>query len=310
MLQRLLAPLLLLSVAGACRAGATDPIDPMDDAPPRTRVVLLGTGTPNADPERSGPALAVVVDDTAYLVDCGPGIVRRCEAARRRGVEALGVANLRHVFVTHLHSDHTVGLPDLIFTPWVLERAEPLTLVGPPGLGAMVEHVEAAWSQDVAVRLHGLEPANEHGYRTRVAEVLPGPAYADERVRVTAIPVDHGSWEHAYGYRFETPDRVVVVSGDTRPSEALVEAARGCDVLVHEVYSGARYRGRAPVWQRYHASFHTSTHELAELARRVRPELLVLTHQLYWGATDAELLEEIAELYDGAVVSGADLDVF
>ena len=88
-----------------------------------SQIVLLGTGTPNPDPNRSGPSVAIIVNDTPYLIDAGPGIVRRAAAARRDGVEALRVSNLKHVFITHLHTDHTLGLADLIFTPWVLERA-------------------------------------------------------------------------------------------------------------------------------------------------------------------------------------------
>ncbi len=126
-----------------------------------------------------------------------------------------------------------------------------------------------------------------------------------------AIQVPHGSWEHAYAYRFEGPDRTIVISGDTSPTEAIVEACDGCDVLVHEVYSAERFATRPPEWQRYHRAFHTSTTELAELARRARPGLLVLYHQLFWGTDDEGLVREIrAAGYAGAVRSGRDLDVF
>src|SRR5206468_2761938 len=102
-----------------------------------TQVVLLGTGTPRADPQRSGPATAIVVNDTPYLVDAGPGIVRRAAAAYAKGVKGLAVVNLQTAFITHLHSDHTVGYPDLIFTTWVQGRHGPLTVYGPTGLEAM-----------------------------------------------------------------------------------------------------------------------------------------------------------------------------
>jgi ribonuclease BN (tRNA processing enzyme) len=276
----------------------------------RTRVVLLGTGTPNVDPERSGPALAIVVDQTAYLVDVGAGVVVRADAAYRRGIEALRVDRIRHAFVTHLHTDHTLGLPDLVFSPWVLERDQPLQLFGPPGLRSMVDHVQQAWSEDVRIRLEGLEPANTEGYKTVVHEFESGLVHKDELVTVHAFRVPHGSFRYALGYRFETPDRVIVVSGDTAPSEALIEAAKDCDVLVHEVYSAVSYQTRPDVWKAYHASFHTSSVELAAIANRARPKLLVLTHQLFWGRTERQLLDEVREHYDGAVVSGRDLDVF
>ncbi|UCG33147.1 MAG: hypothetical protein JSU68_00665, partial [Phycisphaerales bacterium] len=132
----------------------------------------------------------------------------------------------------------------------------------------------------------------------------------DEHVRVTAFSGRHGSWEHAFGYRFETPDRTVVISGDTIPSENLIEHARGCDVLVHEVYCHAGFQSRPPEWQKYHASFHTSTLELAKIARQVQPGILVLAHQLFWGCTCDDLLAEIAQSYDGEVRCGSDLDVY
>jgi ribonuclease BN (tRNA processing enzyme) len=275
-----------------------------------TRVVLLGTGTPNADPDRSGPAWAIVAGGQAYLVDCGPGIVRRAAAAYRAGIEALAVKNLTHVFITHLHTDHTLGYPDLIFTPWVLTRDVPLEAYGPPGLAKMTEHILAAYDEDIRVRLDGLEPANPDGYKVNVHEFEPGVIYTDQNVRVTAFPVRHGSWYHAYGFRFDTADRSIVVSGDTAPCPSLIEHARGCDVLVHEVYSQAGFETRSPVWQRYHASFHTSTIELAQIARQVRPKLLILTHQLLWGTTPEELVAEIRQSYDGLVYSGSDLDVY
>lgn len=286
----------------------------------QTRLVILGTGTPNADPDRSGPALAVVAGGRAYLVDAGPGIVRRAAAASaRHGIEALAPSGLNRLFLTHLHSDHTVGLPDVIFSPWVLERPDPILIIGPPGTTYMVEHVQEAWKEDVHMRLFGLEPHdyNRDAYRSPVTETTGGPVYEDENVRVTAIPVMHGSWPHSLGYRFDTlgpdgvPARKIVISGDARPSESLVEACDGCDILVHEVYSAETFKGRPPEWQRYHADSHTSTVELADIAARARPALLVMYHQLYWGATDEDLVREIREAgYTGRVVSAADLDVY
>jgi len=277
---------------------------------PRTRVVMLGTGTPNADPDRSGPATAIVVGDTPYLIDCGPGVVRRAAAARRKGVEALRVSNLKHLFITHLHSDHTVGLADLIFTPWVLDRAVPLQVFGPPGTKAMVDHVLAAYDQDIQLRLHGSEPANEQGYKVNVHELQPGVVFAGDGITVKAFSVSHGSWKHAYGFRFDTPDRVVVVSGDTTPSQNLVRHAHGCDVLVHEVYSTAGFARRERKWQEYHSKFHTSTAELAKIANQIKPKLLIMTHQLFWGTSEDDLLKEIRALYKGAVASAYDLDVY
>ncbi|MFG0253136.1 MAG: MBL fold metallo-hydrolase [Phycisphaerales bacterium JB038] len=278
--------------------------------PSSSRLVLLGTGTPNADPDRSGPALAVVVDDTPYLVDCGPGVVRRAAAAHQNGIAGLAVEKLNRVFITHLHTDHTLGYADLILTPAVLDRPGPLQAFGPPGLKKMTEHLLAAYAEDICCRIDGPEAGNAAAYEVEVREIEPGVVHEDEQVRITAFPVTHADWRCAYGYRFDAPDRVIVISGDTTPNRDLIEQARGCDILVHEVYSANAFQDLPDKWRHYHAQAHTSARELAAIANEVRPKLLVLTHQLLWGATEAELLAEIREHYDGEVRSGRDLDVY
>ncbi len=276
----------------------------------KTQIVLLGTGTPNADPDRSGPAVAIVVNDTPYLVDFGPGVVRRAAAASKLGVKGLVARNLKTAFVTHLHSDHTAGYADLMLTPWVLERREPLEVYGPKGLRAMTNHLVKAYSEDLDIRLHGGEPSNKTGWQVKAHEIRPGVIYQDQNVTVRAFPVTHGKWKAAFGYRFETPDRVIVISGDCAPSAAVIENCQGCDVLIHEVYSQAGFRQRPPEWQQYHSAYHTSSTELARIAAQAKPGLLVLYHQLFWGTTEAELLNEIRQSYNGQVVSGKDLDIF
>jgi ribonuclease BN (tRNA processing enzyme) len=280
-------------------------------AQPRTTVVLLGTGTPNADPDRYGPAVAVLVDDASYLVDAGVGVVRRAAAAARGGAAALDVTKLKRVFLTHLHSDHTLGLADLILSPWVLERESPLDIHGPRGTRAMTDHLIAAYADDIRIRTSGGEPAHKHDPRVvRTQEISPGVVYRDERVVVTAFAVKHGAWEQAFGYRFQTPDRTIVISGDTGPDSNLEAQCKRCDVLVHEVYSEAGFAKRPPEWQAYHSRYHTSTRQLAAIAARAQPALLVLYHQLIWSSTEEELLKEIASAYPGKVVSAHDLDVY
>ncbi len=304
---------LLFSLAAVLAAGlvCAEERDPIaQKATGKSQIVFLGTGNPNADPDRSGPALAIVVNDTPYLVDCGAGVVRRAAAAHRNGIAALEVENLKHLFVTHLHSDHTLGYPDLILTPWVLERDAPLAVYGPKGIAAMTDHIHKAYAEDIQMRREGLEKANAVGYKVDVHEITAGEIYKDENVTVHAFPVRHGSWKHAFGFRFETPDRTIVISGDTAPSETLVEQAKGCDVLIHEVYSVFGFGTRPPVWQKYHESFHTSSIELAEMATKAKPGLLILYHQLLWGVGERQLLNEVRGFYDGKVVSANDLDVF
>jgi ribonuclease BN (tRNA processing enzyme) len=275
-----------------------------------TQVVVLGTGTPIADPERSGPAVAIVVNDAAYLVDCGPGVVRRAAAAEKAGIKALDVKNLKIVFITHLHSDHTVGYPDLIFTPWVLHRSEPLVAYGPRGLRSMTNHIEKAWVKDVRVRTRGLEQANRTGYRVVVHEIVPGVIYRDQNVTVTAFAVKHGTWDQAFGYRFDTKDRRIVVSGDTAPTDAVVQACDGCDVLLHEIYNPNRNELHEEHWEEYFRTFHTSPQELGDMARRARPKLLVLYHQVMGELPEADLVEQVRRDYSGKFVSAHDLGVY
>lgn len=275
-----------------------------------TKVVLLGTGTPNADPERKGPSLAVVAGDQAYIVDFGPGIVRQAAAAFEAGIEALSVRNLNTAFLTHLHSDHTIGYPDLIFSPWVLGRSQPLQVYGPPGLNKMTEHILTAYEMDRDMRVCGFEPINKDAYGAVSHEIQPGVCFEDDHIRVTAFKVDHGENWLAVGYQFETEDRRIVISGDTAPMEETIAMWQGCDLLVHEVYSSAGFAGRPPNWQQYHSHMHTSTIELGKIASRVQPGKLVLTHQLFWGRTPQDLIDEIRTEYDGEVVSGVDLGVY
>src|SRR5260370_32928561 len=233
----------------------------------QTQLVLLGTGTPQQIPERGGPATASVYSRVAYLFDAGPGVVRRASAASsQRGIPALSPPNLRLVFLTLLHSDHTLGLPDLIFSPWVGGRHEPLEIYGPKGTREMIDHIEAAWRQDIEIRIHGLEHANDTGYKAIVHEVEPGSVYRDGLLTITAIPVHHGSWAQAYGYRIQTPDRVIVISGDCAPSPALIQACDGCDILLHEVYVEAGQQLRGDGWIKYLHEFHTSAEQLGEIA--------------------------------------------
>jgi len=268
-----------------------------------SHIVLLGTGTPNAEPERSGPSIAIIVNNIPYIVDFGPGVIRQAAAT------GLKVENLKIAFLTHLHSDHTIGYPDLILTPWVLGRDELINVFGPKGLKKMTGYILSAYQEDIKERVLGLEPANDRGYRVEVTEIEPGIFYEDSNVKVEVFPVNHGSLE-AFGYKFFTPDKTIVISGDTAPSEKLVEFYKGCDILIHEVYSVEGLKTRPPEWQEYHKNVHTSSYELAEIASQVQPKLLVLYHQLLWGITEEELILEIKEKYDGEVVSGKDLDRF
>ncbi|GAC1670227.1 MAG: MBL fold metallo-hydrolase [Candidatus Acidiferrum sp.] len=288
-----------------------------------TQVVLLGTGNPPADPDRSGPATAIVVNGTPYLVDFGAGVVRRAKAAvADRGITALEPTNLRVVFLTHLHSDHTVGYPDLILTPWVLGRHAPLEVYGPPGIKAMSEHVLEAYRADFENRIKDYNETgftsgpSPQGHEVNAHEITAGGVvYKDANVTVTAFATKHTM--QSYGYRFDTPDRSIVISGDTNPTQATINACRGCDVLIHEVLT-TEWLAKRPDFQNYASKYHTTTVQLAELATRAKPGLLILYHaSISWRptvdpvrSTPAELLHEMTSRYSGPVVVGRDLDVY
>lgn len=287
---------------------------------PKTQVVLLGTGTPLPDPERAGPSVAIVANGTAYIVDAGIGVVRRA-AAREKSVAALRPVNLRIAFLTHLHSDHTLGLPDLMITPWIMGRKEPLELFGPPGTQAMVNHILEAYEADRKTRIEGLEHSNDTGWKVKVHEIKPGVIFKDANVTVTAFAARHGTMD-AYGYRLATPDRTIVESGDTSPTDAIVENCHGCDILIAEAYTQASFDMVSPAWQRYRSTFHMSTRELGALTTKAKPKLLILIHRGNAGCdqlgteacrqagSEEQMLKEVRQTYTGRVVAGHDLDIY
>jgi len=286
-------------------AGAAQ--QPAAGTPDSTVIVMLGTGTPRPLPEVWGPATAVVVGKRVFLVDAGVGVERRLAAA------GLPVNGVTAVFITHLHSDHVLGLADLIFTSWVVGRSKPFPVYGPHGLTSMTEHLYAAFSEDIQVRTEGLEHESRAGYKVTVHEVGPGVVYDSGGVKVTAFLVGHGEWREAYGYRFDTPGRSIVVSGDTRPSEELVKVATGVDVLIHEVQpsdSTLRPGNRtASEWAAYVRAYHTTALQLGELAARAQPGLLVVYHDGRRATAD-QILADIRRSYAGPVVLAADLQRF
>lgn len=279
-----------------------------------TRLVILGSGNPNPSPAQSGCSLALLVNQTPYIIDFGPGLIRKAAALTQRydgPLEEFSIKDIKTAFLTHLHSDHTTGYADLILTPWVMGRDEPLKLYGPEGSFSMTSHILEAYRDDIHYRLYGAEPANNQGWRVDCKEFMEeGEIYRDSNILVEAFPVSHGSWPNAWGFRFTTPDRVIVVSGDCKPSEKLIDYATGADILVHEVYSQAGYDKKSDSWKLYHADHHTSTEELAAIAKKAKPGKVVLYHILFWGSSEEELLEEISSEYSGEVIVGRDLDIF
>jgi len=278
-------------------------------ASPAAQVLMLGTGTPIINAAHSGNSVGVLVRGSLYIFDAGPGVERRMLEAVAKGVK---IDTIPAVFITHLHSDHTLGLPALVYYHGrnaAFRGGGPLTVYGPPGIAAMMAHIDAAWAEDRGARVgvRGGSPS----WQVRGADVAAGIVYRDSNVVVKAFEVPHQPWPHAFGYRVETADRVIVISGDTKPSEAIARECAGCDLLVHEVYSAVGLPKEPPVMQKYHPTAHTSTYELAEIATKAKPKLLVLYHQLYLGGvSDDDLVREVQSRYNGRVVSAHDLDLY
>jgi ribonuclease BN (tRNA processing enzyme) len=283
------------------------------------------------DPERSGPATAIVVDNSAYLVDFGPGVVRRAKAAvLNRHVAALEPGNLKVAFATHLHSDHTAGYSDLIFTGWTAGRRTPLEVYGPTGLHSMTEHLLQAYRVDIETRTNseGDQRSNSDGWKVNSHEIKSGVIYRDANVTVTAFPTKHAL--ESYGYRFDTGDRSVVISGDTSPTEETINACHGCDVLIHEARAVEMFAKLPEDRRSFGAKNHTTSEQLAALATKAKPGLLIVYHAWisWWPSVEAAgdqpvvltsgglhstpdvLQREIGSRYSGNFVIGRDLDVY
>jgi ribonuclease Z len=296
----LLAIALVLAAAPAARTAA-------QAAPPTLQITLLGTGNPRPTPERSGPAILVEAGGRALLVDVGRGSTGRLFEIGQRGL----LTRLEAIFLTHLHSDHVVGLPDLFLTAWVFGRTTPHEIHGPPGTADMARHLEAAYAYDRTVR------AKDEGFPAAGAtlaahDVAPGVVYDRDGLRVTAFRVDHGeAVDHAYGYRVDYRGRSAAFSGDTRYFEPIAEHARGVDVLVHEVISPEVEQRRAQVQgaralERIVAR-HASPEQVGRIFARARPRLAVYSHIVPSPATAADLVAPTRRSYDGPLAVGYDL---
>ncbi len=271
------------------------------------RVILLGTGTPFADPEKSGPATAIIVDGESWIIDAGPGVVRRASSAHIAGEPALAQPMLSRLLLTHLHSDHTLGLPDLIYSPWTLDRTTALKIWGPPGTKNMAHHIEKAYAADRKIRLEGSEPAFKNGWQTDVIETTGGIVFQSTSLIIEAIRVCHGDWDVAFGYKFTHGGKIIVVSGDTTYCPALEAASENADVLVHEVYDSAALAKRTPEWQNYHSKAHTAGEDVGRLAANAGVEKLVLYHQLPFSGSKEAILNQVKSTYSGPTIWGEDL---
>ena len=278
-----------------------------------TKLIVLGSGTPNPDPERYGSGYAVVVNNSAYIIDFGPGIVRRISAMSPTwggDYPSMELQNINIAFLTHIHSDHSGALADLILTPWIMGRNEPLRLYGPPGLNAMSKNITEAYIDDIDYRLYGSQPANKLGYTTKVTEISKdGLIFKDDNVEVTAFKNAHGDFQNSFGFLFVTKDKKILLSGDTAVSENLKKYGTDLDILVHEVFSSETFINKTKDWQIYHQSHHTSSIDLGIIANELKPKKLVLSHILFWGASEESLLNDVKKNFNGDTVIAKDLMV-
>jgi len=330
-----LAAVLLTPYTGELPAGFMDgaenrydPGPPRNLVPPgaRSHVVLLGSGMPLPNPYRFGPATAVIVNGTPYIVDAGEGIWRalgRASALHGGKVAAAFVPNrLTRLFITHQHADHTIGIPAFLMMPWYMGRTKSVEIWGPKGIVHTVNAIQDAFSIDVNERIRiQIPPEKGVGYRATAHDLdieTSAIVYEDDNVKVEAFHHHHVGLKHAFAYRFTTPDRIIVIGGDGTADERLVAAAQDADVFIMEVATEADL-ANAP-WggnslakkEKVMWAYHIKPRELAEIATKAQVRLLVLYHvQNYSDPFDGEaLLKEIRQFYRGDVVQGRDSDIY
>ena len=264
------------------------------------RVTLLGTGALQPSIERFGPSTLVEAGDEVLLFDCGRGVTQRLAQA------GMPLKQVSAVFLTHLHSDHTVGLPDLWLTGWALGRSDALTVYGPEGTVQMVRSLEQAFQPDIASRIDVVSEAaviDAHDIEENVV-------YRTEDVTVTAFVVDHGPIKPAYGFRVDYQGRrSVVLSGDTRYSENLIQNARGTQLLIHEVAAADPQLLESSQPIRNIMAAHTTPEDAARVFRSARPYLAVYSHIVLFNVSEEELMRRTRSTYRGALEVGRDLMV-
>lgn len=270
------------------------------------KVTLLGTGCPPPVMHRFGPSILVESGGQKFLFDAGRGALQRLTQLKVPWPEVQGV------FLTHLHSDHVVGFPDLWLTGWIMipRRMAPVHVWGPRGTAKMMSHLEQAYEFDIRIRLFD-DRASPDGIVLLAEDIQEGVVFEKDGVKVTAFEVDHSPVKPAFGYRIDYAGRSVVLSGDTRVSENLIRYAQGVDLLVHEVAApGSILRqGHPPDRVESIVAHHVTPEQAGQVFSRVKPKLAVYSHIAAPTATAEELIAPTRKTYTGPLEIGEDLMV-
>ena len=268
-------------------------------------LTLLGTGCPAVHAERYGPAQIVRHGDTTLLVDCGSGVTQRMAQAGISG------RDVDAVLLTHMHSDHVVDLFQLVISSWHQGRDRPMRVFGPQGTYAYVDGMVSLWQSEMQRRIEHERRPSALALQTEVNEINPGQDVQFGAMRVRAVEVDHKPVRHAYGYAFETDEAKLVISGDTRPCDALTDAAQGADLLLHEVFV---HREMQPIEGRRTAetikqvaSYHTLSSDVGKVAAKAGVKWLALTHFVPPDCDTDVLYNEVTADFSGKVTMGEDL---
>jgi ribonuclease Z len=278
------------------------------------RVTLLGTGVPIPSPDRFGPCTLVEAGDQKFLIDAGRG------AAVRLFQLKIPIGRIDVQLLTHYHSDHTSGIPDVWLTGWLEShfgtRKTPYRVVGPTGAKRLMENLERAYADDIKIRVAD-EKLPLSGIATDVTEFdRDGMVYEKNGVKVIAFEVDHGDViKPCYGYRFEYGGRAAVFSSDTRYNQNVIKYGAGADLLVHEVASARPELMKEAYIQRIIAH-HTTPHDAGRVFAQTKPKLAAYTHIVLLGSeripppTIDDIVAETRETYSGPLEVGEDLTSF
>ena len=253
------------------------------------RVTILGSGTPRPDINRFSQSILIEAGDQKLLFDSGRGATIRLSQAN------INVGDINTIFLTHLHSDHTLGLPDLIMTGWIYQRKKELKIYGPAGTRNLIKNIKAAFVEDIKIRTVPPENHDIQGLNSKTFEINEGVVYKNNDTVVTAFRVDHGGGvEHAFGYKIIHKGKVVIISGDTNYSENLIKYARNCDLLIHEIADAPLKLIQNNSKVSGLMNYHTTPAEMSKIINKVKPKHTVLTHVLALGGiSEKEILDKV-----------------